>query len=227
MMRVLTIILLGLIYSCANGLAAIALPPLPEVTKQGDALIAGAGSIVERDGIKVLHLRGTPLEMGIQQGLLLGKEAEALRPYVDPSMQNHTGMDALAWKFRDFYMRTKLTPTFIRNIPLRYLEEMQGFVYGVSQGRDTDITPVLVGNVFQELALLMCTSVAAWGPASVDGHLYHARNLDNSLPLQMTKSALVMVVEPDGRIPYIMLTVMPLLFMACITPKLAGYDSVI
>jgi predicted choloylglycine hydrolase len=179
---------------------------LPELRHEGNRTWAGQGYLAEYDGLQVLHLKGTPLEMGVQQGMLLGQQAAALRPYVDPALQTRTGMDKLVWQFQDFYMNVKLLPTFIRNIPDRYLQEMQGFVHGVSEGKDDAIKPVLVSNVSQELALAMCTSVAAWGAASIDGHLYHARNLDNSLPLVLIKSALVMVVEPEGRIPYITLS---------------------
>lgn len=184
----------------------LAPPSLPTLHREGHRLVAGAGSLAEYDGLRVLHVRGTPMEMGIQHGLLLGEVADELRSYVDPSMQSYKGMESLLWAFRNFYLDTKLLPTFTRNMPQRYLDEMRGFVYGISGGEDTDFKPVLIGNVFQELALMMCTSVAAWGPATSDGGLYHARNLDNDLPMALTQSALVMIVEPAGRLPFITLS---------------------
>jgi len=196
--------LVGLCSSIA--VATTAMPTIPELRQDGDRLWAGQGYLMERDGIKILHLKGTPMEIGMQQALLLGEEADRLRQYVDPSMQEHKGLDALVWGFQEFYMKTKLTPTFVRNIPQRYIDEMQGFVYAISGGLETNIEPVLTENVFQELALMMCTSLAAFGSASVDGGLYHARNLDNSLPLEMVQSALVAIVEAEGRLPYITLT---------------------
>ncbi|HHT26081.1 MAG TPA: BamA/TamA family outer membrane protein [Firmicutes bacterium] len=179
---------------------------LPELRYEGNRVWAGQGYLVEYDGIKVLHLKGTPFEMGVQHGVLLGEEASALRPYVDPALQERTGMDKLVWLFQDFYMNVKLLPTFLRNIPERYIEEMQGFIHGASGGKDKAIKPIVVSNVSQDLSVAMCTSLAVWGSASVDGHLYHARNLDNSLPLVLAKSALVMIVEPEGKIPFITLS---------------------
>jgi tetratricopeptide (TPR) repeat protein/predicted choloylglycine hydrolase len=185
--------------------AAPASPQIPKLRQEGDKLWAGGGYMVERDGIKVVHLKGTPMEIGMQQALLLSEEANRLRLLVDPTVQPHTGMDALIWKFNNFYMDTKLLPTFKRNIPERYIEEMEGFVYAISEGVDHDIVSVLSGNVMQELSLIMCTSVAAWGSASADGGLYHARNLDNNLFMELVQSAVVMVVEPKDRIPFITL----------------------
>lgn len=185
--------------------AAPEFPTIPQLRQEGDKIWAGGGYMVERDGIKVLHFKGTPMEIGMQQALLLAEEANRLRLLVDPTVQPHTGMDALVWKFNDFYMATKLQPTFKRNIPERYIEEMAGFVYAISDGADHEISPVLTGNAMQELALIMCTSVAAWGSASADGRLYHARNLDNYFPMELIQSAVVMVVEPEGRLPFITL----------------------
>jgi tetratricopeptide (TPR) repeat protein len=201
--------LLVLFASCIALTTSTAAAPgltIPELRQEGDRLWAGQGYLMERDGIKILHVKGSPMEMGMQHALLLGDDADRLRAYVDPTMQEHKGLDALAWRFRDFYMTAKLSPTFVRNLPSRYIEEMQGFVYAASGGLETDVEPVLTGNVFQELALLMCTSLAAYGAATIDGQLYHARNLDNNLPLEMVQSALVAIVEPEGRLPYITLS---------------------
>lgn len=185
--------------------AAPAAPALPQTRRDGDKLWAGNGYMVERDGIKFVHLKGTPTEMGMQQALLLGEEANKLRQLVDPTVQPRKGMDALVWQFNNFYMSTKLLPTLKRNIPERYVEEMAGFVYAISDGADSDIAPVLIGNAMQELSLIMCTSVAAWGSTSADGKLYHARNLDNNLMMELIQSAAVMVMEPEGRLPFITL----------------------
>ncbi|HHW09590.1 MAG TPA: BamA/TamA family outer membrane protein [Firmicutes bacterium] len=204
---VVSLISLGLCSQMSMvGAAATLKPAIPELHREGDRLWAGQGYLMERDGIKILHVKGTPMEMGMQHALLLGEEANRLRPYIDPSMQEYKGWEALAWRFREFYMDVKLSPTFVRNLPQRYIEEMEGFVYAISGGLDTDIEPVLIGNVFQELSLMMCTSLAAFGSATVDGGLYHARNLDNSMALELVQSAFVAIVEPEGRLPYITLS---------------------
>lgn len=194
------------VWCTAGGSVASANSTLPAVHRIGDIITAGAGSLVDYGGLKVLHLKGTPWEIGVQHGLLLGAEAVKLRPYVDPAMQPHQGMDAVVWRLRDLYMDTKLLPTFTRNIPTQYIDEMQGFVNAASGGKETDIKPVISANVAQELALYMCTSVAGWGSMSVDGRLYHARNLDNNMPMEMIKSAVVMIVEPQGKLPFITLS---------------------
>jgi hypothetical protein len=60
--------------------------------------------------------------------------------------------------------------------PQRYLDEMKGMADG-SKGV-IDYTLLRRINFLPELSKAHCTVVGAWGPATIDGKIYHLRSLD-------------------------------------------------
>ncbi|BAS28503.1 C45 family autoproteolytic acyltransferase/hydolase [Limnochorda pilosa] len=181
------------------------LPTAVEV--RGERRYAGEGWLEVRDGLTVVHFKGTHRQIGAQNYLLLAQEAEQLRALFDPSVQPHEGWDRLVWAFKDAYMRTKIAPGLLRHTPEPFVEEMEGFVAAASGGRERNLLPVLLPNVFQELGIVYgCTSFAAFGVATSDGRLLHGRNLDY-LPMQTVgRYGLVAIYEPEGAYPFITVT---------------------
>jgi len=127
---------------------------------------AGKGRLEVVGGIPILHLCGTPEEMGRQQGLLLGKQFAILRDvYLErffPGAVERGG--ALVFGLG-----------MVKFMPLDYVEEMKGLAEASGVSR----ADVIFGNTFADTARAVFCSVAiASGEATSDGRLLFARNLD-------------------------------------------------
>ena len=122
------------------------------------------GWIELKDNVTVLHLNGTAYEMGYQQGVLLRIEVqEDVRACLDFCNQ------------RGFPYQTLLTIWTVMKplLPQPYLEEMQG----IADGANVSFENISILN-FGLYTALNCASFSAWGPATSDGRLYHARSSD-------------------------------------------------
>ncbi|MDP2898078.1 MAG: C45 family autoproteolytic acyltransferase/hydrolase [bacterium] len=148
----------------------------------------GQGKLIALQGQKVLLLKGSPYEMGLQHGRLLATEvAEDAQAYLHDWAIGKSGESTSSLK--DIF--ESLQPF----IPTRYMEEMRGLAEGS-------------GVPLEEIHLLHaiptrfhCTGAAAFGKATVDGRLYHTRSLDYSLDIGDKKTAqenaLLIVYQPD------------------------------
>lgn len=178
---------------------------LPETLEKDGVLWAGDGWIVEEEGIRVAYFTGTPLEIGIQQGLLSAQESlELLELWrsINPSYQAQ-GSDRVLWLFRNLYARLQFYPAFKRYTPHEYLEEMQGFILGASQGEESDFYEIFMGNASQDLELAACSAFAAWGEATLDGDLYVGRNLDHTRMAPMAKYQYLAFYNPHEGYPFV------------------------
>ncbi len=160
------------------------------------------GWLEERDGIRILHINGSNYEMGYQQGTLLKNDIIVnYNAFIHWANQRGFSYEDLlnSWLMMQPY------------IPTRYIEEMQGLA-------DT------TGLSFQEIAVLNvgayfvvnCGSFAVWGPATLDGKLYHARSHDFPITIQdpdtgayLVENLILIVRKPDGS-------------LKSISPSLAG-----
>jgi hypothetical protein len=118
------------------------------------------------DGIKILHLEGSNYEMGYQHGYLLKDEiGENFQAWIYWGEQLGFSYDdylSLFWRMYDY-------------IPQNYIEELQG----MADGSGLSLNDIFVFNVIA--VFHHCCGVAAWGPATKDGRLIHARSHDYSL----------------------------------------------
>ncbi|MCR4426992.1 MAG: C45 family autoproteolytic acyltransferase/hydrolase [Firmicutes bacterium] len=187
--------------------SARATRPSLAVWEENGRRYAGQGWREERNGITVVHFKGTHREIGAQNYLLLASEALELRDQFNPLSQPAKGWDRVVQIFKDFYMRAKIAPGFLRHTPPEYVEEMKGFVQAAEGRQARDLTPILLPNVFAEIGLVYgCTSFAAFGPTTADGSLYHGRNLDFDGSHSFGRYAIVAIYEPEGSYPFIALT---------------------
>ncbi|MBL4844514.1 MAG: peptidase C45 [Planctomycetes bacterium] len=151
----------------------------------------GKGFLEKRaDGNLVLHVSGTPYEMGFQHGRLLKKQVKQnLTNIVD----NQTKMGK-SDTYQAYVMMRPLMHSMLRpNIPKRYLEEMRG----VAEGAGLEYDMVEAGNLFP--AAFHCSGIALQGKATADGSLYHVRILDYMTKLGLQDTALVIKHAPKGR----------------------------
>ncbi|HDN51178.1 MAG TPA: hypothetical protein ENG06_05330 [Thermoplasmatales archaeon] len=128
----------------------------------------GGGWLEERDGIKILHLTGSHYEMGYQHGMLLKNETQQnLRAYLYNSPVPYEDL-------LDMWNETK------PYIPDEYIQEMQG----LADGAGISMEEVAAAYMAVLRGAMGCFGVAAWGPATEDGRLYHARSFDLPMDIQ-------------------------------------------
>ncbi len=150
-------------------------------------LLARSGpAYLERIGSdRVLHLKGTYYEMGVQHGTLLKDEIREAAKLVETIGQ-------FAWKgdyqksIREAWERT--SPF----IPEKFKEEIRG----LAEATGLTVEEVQNFTIFPEL--FHCSGFAVWGKATEDGSLYHGRVLDYMRDAGLDKFAVLTIFEPEG-----------------------------
>lgn len=176
-------------------------------------------------GLNVLRLKGSPYEMGRQHGALLRREVSAgPMPYYGSyvrKMLQHTGVGPL----------TPLVAAAIergvgRKVMAALPQDARQTLTGLAEGAGLPLGQVLRGAVMPDslmwaaatlmrvrrigpamhhrLALgLGCSSAMAWGDATADGRLLHARNMDYHGVDCWPRTAAVLFHEPEGEQRYV------------------------
>ena len=128
----------------------------------------GAGFLEETSGYRVLHVKGTPYEMGFQEGALLrGDIRENVHYLFDVKGKELTvelgGLTLLDPKrvISGIVARQK------KYIPARFFDEMRG----IAEGAGLDVRDIVIANFIPEL--FHCSGFALSGSATKDGKLYH------------------------------------------------------
>lgn len=164
-------------------------PPLPPET--GEKILLGSsgkGRLESYDGVRVLHLEGSPEEMGRQHGELLGKE---IRMVVDRLVYGVGVASSFAkdrWFFNEIEEATRRTGPFVRP---EHKQEIESLALAAG------LTPyeMRLANYFPEL--FHCSGFALHGKATKGGKLYHGRILDYMIGVGLESNAVVMVYKPD------------------------------
>ena len=147
-------------------------------------------SWLEREsGFSIVYLHGSPYEMGYQQGTLLKTAClENLRAFTQfASDRGFTRNDSVhLWEQVKGF------------IPEEYLVEMQG----LADATNLTLEDVGIGNVLP--MWVFCSGFIAWGPATRNGSLLHARSLDFYLTIRdpvsgnyVQDNAVLFVRDPD------------------------------
>lgn len=162
----------------------------------------GAGFLEEIGGSKVLHVKGTPYEMGYQQGALLKDDIRELVRFLFDVKAKELKIEVAGLKLNPdpkaiIAMIATLQKPFI---PERYFEELQG----VADGSGMSLQEIVTANFIPEL--FHCSGFAISGSATRDGQLYHGRILDYGCDWRLQDHAVLTVAEPVGKIPFINVT---------------------
>jgi predicted choloylglycine hydrolase len=145
---------------------------------------SGAGQLVLHEGVPILHLRGTPEEMGIQEGRLVGRMFRELRRTY---LADFLGEEYESYRNIAQPFTTLMAPT--------HLEELQGFARGARE----PLAEAALANTFLDLSrAAKCSVLVAHGEAAKDGALLLARNLDFPDLGVAHKASLVKVYHPAG-----------------------------
>lgn len=180
---------------------------IPERTKLNDSTFVLEDNflIKNRQGQWELYVDGNPYELGLKTGSLtqeLFHQQEQI--FVDkidqlvPSKNKQKLLRKfLAWFNRKMY----------RNIEEQYKAE----IYGMSQYASKDFDYIAkpyqrvmyfhgahdIGHALQDLALVGCSSFAAWGDQTEDGKMIVGRNFDFYVGDKFAKNKIIAFVSPD------------------------------
>jgi len=159
-----------------------------------DAIMTRVGS--GDDAIPVVVVSGTPYEMGFAQGKLLRKEATALLNRMlavvraeDAERYSDAVLDE-AW--------ASVSP----HTDARFKEEVEGF----AKGSGIPVEVVLRVHMIPVISDYSCSGIAAWGKATVDGHLYQTRNLDWVMEVRAHDYPCIVVYRPDEGVAHVNVT---------------------
>jgi hypothetical protein len=148
----------------------------------------GEGRLEMHDGTRVLFLKGTPEEMGRQQGALLKKEVRHLVNSVLYGVGVGSSFRKGRWFFGEIEeAQARLMPF----MDTRYVREMDAIALATRHEREE----VRLANFFPEL--FHCSGFAVFGDATAGGKLYHGRVLDYLKGIGLEQNAIVAVVRPD------------------------------
>lgn len=201
----------------AGGPAAATFAPVPP-SEQRTIARCGAGWLEMVGQYPVLHLKGTPYEMGYQHGALL-KEA-ALK-----NLGNITKVmtEKAFVKWGPVQIRPRDAVQSILKIqrpyvPAEYFEELEGLAAGSGQS----VADVTLGNFIPEL--FHCSGFALMNSATEDGTLYHGRVLDYAIDWGLQEHAVIIVAEPKDGIPFVNVSYAG--FIGCVTGMNAEHVSI-
>jgi isopenicillin-N N-acyltransferase like protein len=177
----------------------------------------GQGWLEKIDGYPVLHLKGTPYEMGYQHGALLKESVrENLHNILEDKKTTTVKLNGVTVK-PSWLIDTAL---FLERpfVPSRYFEEMEG----LAAGSELPLAEIERGNFLPEL--FHCSGFAVMNSATGDGTLYHGRVLDYAVGWHLQEHAVLIVAEPNGSIPFVNVSFAG--FIGCVTGMNARHVSI-
>ncbi|KNC48210.1 uncharacterized protein AMSG_04439 [Thecamonas trahens ATCC 50062] len=184
----------------ANTAAPYTAPPqLVASTTNGKKFVVGPTG----NQITVVHLYGTPYEMGVAAGTLLKQEIinlyDEFLPWVEEQALAYAkhlprslvdiitdiGIEA------GLEMEVLLTEKYT---PKHFVEEMKG----IADGAGLTYNKVHRYSMFPELIKAACTIIAGWGNATKDGSLTQVRALDWGVDNPMRYAPITFVYHPEA-----------------------------
>lgn len=160
--------------------------------------IGGAGhrtTVGEGDArIPIVVVSGTPYQMGRHLGRLVREEMQRFVPAAMARLKPRLGVTDQA--LRETWARMAAYSDD------RFEQEL----VGLSEGSGIDLPALQAVHVLPLLMPYSCSSIAAWGKATADGHLYQTRNLDWNLEVGAHDYAVVVVYVPTRGIPHVVPT---------------------
>ncbi len=161
----------------------------------------GEGFLEEVDGYKVLHIKGTPYEMGFQQGSLLKQDIVENVRFLFDVKAKELKADLGGIKLLNPKRAIGGIAAGQRKFtPARFYEEMRG----IADGAGLPVQDVIDANFIPEM--FHCSGFALSGSATKDGTLYHGRILDYGCDWRLQDHAVLTVAEPKGKIPFVNVT---------------------
>ena len=189
---------------------------IPIVNKQSKTTFSTGNNFIlkNKQNLWELYVEGDPLERGLAIGSLtdslLKKQQKVFFDKIN---------ELLPSKFKQNTLKTFLK-WYGRELYLYVPEEYKTEIYGISEYSSHDFDNIAprylrslylhashdIGHALQDLALVGCSSFAAWGEKSEDGNLILGRNFDFYAGDDFAKDKIVAFVNPKQGHPFMMVT---------------------
>lgn len=163
--------------------------PAP-IRGRGHRTVIGEGE----NAIPVVVVSGTPYEMGWHLGRLMREEIQQFLPVVLKKVKH----------------KLQTTPEMLQEVWFRSAaygdQRVAQELAGVADGAEVPLATLQAIHAMPLVMPYSCSSIAAWGQATVDGRLYQTRNLDWSLEMGAHEFPLIAIYLPDEGIPHVVPT---------------------
>jgi hypothetical protein len=166
----------------------------------------GAGFLEENQGQLLLHVKGTPYEMGRQYGALAGERIERVLAALPTFMATQ--------RFPSWLLPGAVAITaqlFRPYFPGDVLDMIRGIIDGNRARRPASflseddlifLTSIVdLGGITD--GLITCSSIAVWGPHTAGGKMFQTRNVDLFTGSGIEDAALAVIEKRDGKTPFI------------------------
>lgn len=188
----------------------------PVVAKVADSVfMSGKNSFLKnKQGVWELYVEGDPLQIGLTTGALTDSLLKKQQRIFFSKIT-----DFVPSKFQQKILRQFLK-WFNRKLYLNVANEYQTEIYGVSQYTSNEFDNIApqyqrslylhaahdIGHALQDLALVGCSSFAAWNEKSEDGNLILARNFDFYVNDAFAENKIIAFIKPESGNPFMMVT---------------------
>ena len=188
----------------------------PVVTKLSDTVfVSGKNSFLKnKQGLWELYVEGDPLEIGLTTGALTDSLLKKQQQIFFSKVQ-----DFVPSKFQQKLLRNFLR-WYNRKLYQNVANEYQAEIYGVSQYTSHEFDNLAppyqrslylhgahdIGHALQDLALVGCSSFAAWGEKSENGNLILGRNFDFYISDAFAENKIVVFIKSKTGYPFMMVT---------------------
>ncbi|MFN9039294.1 MAG: C45 family autoproteolytic acyltransferase/hydrolase, partial [Planctomyces sp.] len=180
-----------------TGEASAVQPPEPSVIFTRPASRGEANVTTVRQGdaeIPLVVVRGTPYEMGRQLGAALRQQ---ITTFIPPALQGICGqLGVTEEQLQEVWSRTAAYAD----------DRLEQELAGVADAAGLPLKTLQAMHAVPLLMPYSCSSIAAWGDATVDGHLYQTRNLDWNLEIGAHNFAAIVIYVPDAGSPHVVPT---------------------
>ncbi len=166
------------------------------------------------EGIWELYVAGDPMERGLTNGMLTKELLDQQEAAFVSQIQELVPSRFRQWLLRGFlkFFNRRLTDY----VPAEYQTEIYGLSRSASDTYDFIAPPYQrllyfhgahdIGHALRDLALVGCTSFAAWGAHTADGKLLIGRNFDFYVGDAFSEEKVVSFIYPDQGYKHAMVT---------------------
>lgn len=189
---------------------------VPVVKKQSTSVLTSGHNFLfkNKQNLWELYVEGDPLERGLAMGSLtdslLKKQERVFFSKIN---------DLVTSKFKQKLLRNFLK-WYNRKLYLNVPEEYKTEIFGISEYTSHDYDNIApqylrslylhgahdIGHALQDLALVGCSSFAAWDEKSEDGNLILGRNFDFYVGDAFAKDKIIAFIKPKQGYPFMMVT---------------------
>jgi isopenicillin-N N-acyltransferase like protein len=156
----------------------------------GQKVIVGEGDT----RLPLVVVRGTPYEMGRQLGEIIRQEAQTFLP---------AAIKGIAAELK--VTEADLVEVWGRTAAFAD-DRVEQELAGLADGSGLPLSLLQAAHAVPLLMPYSCSSIAVWGNATVDGHLYQTRNLDWSMKVGAHNFPVIVMYLPDQGIPHVIPT---------------------